>query len=180
MSLRHAVLFSFLLAMLAPYYEFVDRPRVRAVAPKTVQERLLELKSIEAITITRGGQRIRYEKTSDGRHYKLVEPAGRFVPEDLMEALAALLMEVRSVEVVSANPGDLAEFGLERPEATITIRSAESPKPITIFFGDDNPTHLAIYARIEGTSKVFLLGKNLEVYQTLMLEWVEGKQGKNA
>jgi len=28
--------------------------------------------------------------------------------------------------------------------------------------------------------KVFLLGRNLEYYQTLMFQWVEGKQGKNA
>jgi hypothetical protein len=27
---------------------------------------------------------------------------------------------------------------------------------------------------------VFLLGQNLEYYQSLMFQWIEGKQGKNA
>ena len=28
--------------------------------------------------------------------------------------------------------------------------------------------------------KVFLLGENIEYYQSLMFQWIEGKQGKNA
>ena len=37
-----------------------------------------------------------------------------------------------------------------------------------------------IYAQIEGVPKVFLLGENIEYYQSLMFQWIEGKQGKNA
>jgi hypothetical protein len=37
-----------------------------------------------------------------------------------------------------------------------------------------------VYAQIEGLPQVFLLGKNLQYYETLMFQWIEGKQGKNA
>jgi len=97
----------------------------------------------------------------------------------LMQALAALLINAKSVEVVSTNPNDLAQFGLNHPSGQLIIKNRDR-KPINIYFGSENPTGTAIYARIEGIPKVFLLGKNLEYYQTLMIQWVEGKQGKNA
>ena len=96
-----------------------------------------------------------------------------------MKALADLLEGAKTVEVVSTNPNDLAEFGLDKPKGELILEPA-SKKPINIFFGSENPTHTAVYARIEGVPKVFLLGANLQYYQTLMFQWVEGKQGKNA
>ncbi len=181
MNLRHAILFTVLIAILLPFYYYVDRPEVKtAAAAKVEQESLLNLKGIDALTLTRGDEKIRYERMSDGQHYKVVAPQGKFIPQDLMQALNSLLVNAKSVEVVSTNPNDVAEFGLDKPRGQIVIEAADKPKPINLYFGNENPTHTAIYAQIEGVPKVFLLGKNLEYYQRLMFEWVEGKQGKNA
>lgn len=180
MSARHAILFTILLAILVPFYYYVDRPEVKNAAAKVVEASLLNLKGIDALTLTRGDEKIRYERMSDGEHYKVVQPQGKFIPQDLMQALNSLLISAKSVEVVSTDPKDVAEFGLDKPRGEIVIEAADKPKPIDIFFGNENPTHTAIYAQIEGSPKVFLLGKNLEYYQRLMFEWVEGKQGKTA
>ncbi len=180
MSVRHAILFTILIAILLPFYYYVDRPGVKAAASRVEQESLLNLKGIDALTLTRGDEKIRYERMSDGQHYKVVQPQGKFIPQDLIQALNSLLIGAKSVEVVSTNPNDLAEFGLDKPRGQIVIEAADKPKPINIFFGNENPTHTAIYAQIEGSPKVFLLGRNLEYYQRLMFEWVEGKQGKTA
>lgn len=180
MSSRHAILFTLLIAILLPYYYFADRPEIKEAMVKSEQESLLNLKSVDSISLSRGDSKIRYEMTSDGRHYQVVEPQGKFIPQDLMQALVALLVNAKSVEVVSTNPNDLAEFGLDKPHGEILVQAADKAHPIDIYFGTENPTHTAIYARIEGNPKVFLLGKNLEYYQTLMFQWVEGKQGKNA
>ena len=180
MSLRHAILFSVLVAILVPYYLLVDRPQIKTAAIKSEQESLLNLQGVDAITVTRGNEKIRYEIMPDRQHYKLMAPQGKFIPQDLMQALASLLVNAKSVEVVSTNPNDLGEFGLDHPQGEIIVEAQGKPKPINIFFGAENPTHTAIYAQIEGIPKVFLLGKNLEYYQTLMFQWVEGKQGKNA
>lgn len=180
MSARHAILFTILIAILVPFYYYVDRPEVKSAAAKVEQESLLNLKGIDALTLTRGNEKIRYERMSDGEHYKVVQPQGKFIPQDLMQALNSLLINAKSVEVVSTNPNDLAEFGLDKPAGEIVIEAADKPKPINIFFGNENPTHTAVYAQIEGSPKVFLLGKNLDYYQRLMFEWVEGKQGKTA
>jgi hypothetical protein len=179
LSARHAMVFTILIAILLPFYRYVDRPGVKVAALKADQESLLKLSSVDSITIIRGDKTIQYQLTPDGKHWELVQPAGKFIPQDLMQALAALLINAKSVEVVSTNPSDLAQFGLNQPTGQLVIKSG-SRKPIDIYFGSENPTGTAVYARIEGTPKIFLLGKNLEYYQTLMIQWVEGKQGKNA
>jgi Domain of unknown function (DUF4340) len=180
LSPRHAILFSILIALAAPYYHFVDRPRPRIAAPSVERMRLLKVSEIDAVTITAGGQTVRFEKAPDGRSYKLVEPPNKFVPQDLMKAMVSLLIDAKSVEVVSTDPGDLAEFGLDRPRAEIAVRARSSRMPIVILLGADNPTGTAIYARIKGAPEVFMLGSDLDYYRTLMFEWIEGKQGKNA
>jgi hypothetical protein len=97
-----------------------------------------------------------------------------------MNAMVALLLNAKSVEVVAENSNDLAQFGLDHPKSEVIIEAPGRPQPIKLAFGNENPTHTAIYAQIEGTPKVFLLGENLEYYQSLMFQWIEGKQGKSA
>ncbi len=181
MSPRSAIIFTVLIAILLPYYYFVDRPELRLKElTASTQESLLDLPGgIDSLTVTRADEKVRYTRRSDGQ-YKVVEPDGKFVPQDLMKALTDLLEGAKTVEVVSTNPGDLAEFGLDRPKGELILESSSKKQPINIFFGNENPTHTAVYARIEGNPKVFLLGANLQYYQTLLFQWIEGKQGKNA
>jgi len=182
LSARPAIIFTAIFLLLLPIYRYYDRPADTAAAAKAQeeQESLLKLNGIDSITVKRGSESLRYDKTQDGKLYQLVEPQGKFVPQDLMQALASLLISAKQVEVVADNTKDLAQFGLDNPRSEMVINSANLPKPIHIFFGAENPTHTAIYAQIEGIPKVFLLGRNLEYYQSVMFEWVEGKQGKNA
>ena len=180
MSPLKAIVFTVLIAILLPYYYFIDRPELRLKQVAAAEESLLDLPGgIDAITVTRADEKVRYTRRSDGQ-YKVVEPDGKFVPQDLMKALADLLEGAKTVEVVSTNPNDLAEFGLDKPKGELILEATSKKQPISIFFGNENPTHTAVYARIEGIPKVFLLGANLEYYQNLMFQWVEGKQGKNA
>jgi hypothetical protein len=173
--------FTVLVGILMPYYYFVDRPALRLKGLAAPQESLLDLPGgIDSITITRGSEKVEYKKMADGQRYQLVAPDGKFVPQDLMKALADLLEGAKTVEIVSTNPNDVAEFGLDQPKGEVILQAASKKEPIDIVFGNENPTHTAVYAKINGSPKIFLLGANLEYYQTLMFQWVEGKQGKNA
>jgi len=180
-SPRPAILLTALILLLFAVYRYGERPDERArLRMQEQQESLLKLSGIDSLTVTRGSETLRYQKTSDGKLYQLVEPAGKFVPQDLMQAIANLLVSEKQVEVVSENINDLAQFGLDHPHMEMTVTGTGGAQPIHIFLGAENPTHTAVYARIEGIPKVFLLGRNLEYYQSVMFEWVEGKQGKNA
>jgi hypothetical protein len=178
---RPAIVYTIIFFILLPIYFWVQPTIKPAGAMTEQQESLLKLgNGIDAVTIDSGPESLKFQKTSDGKFYELVAPPGKFVPRDLMEALVSLLEGAKSVEVVAENTSDLSQFGLDHPKSTVTVVAPGHPQPIKIAFGNENPTHTAIYAQIEGVPKVFLLGENIEYYQSLMFQWIEGKQGKNA
>ena len=179
MSIRPAIFYTIAFFILLPIY-FWDRPSLKPVALSEQQESLLKLNDITGVELDRGNETLKFERADNSRPFQVVAPQGKFIPQDLMEALTQLLLTQKQVEVVSENSKDLGQFGLEQPETVMLIQSSGHPQPIKITFGAENPTHTAIYAQVEGKPQVFLLGKNIEYYGTLMFQWVEGKQGKNA
>jgi hypothetical protein len=179
-SFRHAIIFTVLIAVLLPYYLYVDQRSADTAEPVRRQDTILKLNSIDALTLIRGPRRVRYEKTADGKLYRVAEPANGFIPQDLMQAMAALLISAKEVEVVAEGPSDLREFGLDQPRAEIVVETPDAREPIHIYFGSLNPTHSAIYAQVRGQPKVFLLGRNADYYQSLIFQWIEGKQGRDA
>ena len=181
MSVRPAIFYTMAFFILLPIYFWIQPSIKPAGALEQKQESLLKLSGgIDAITVAAGPESLRFQKNKDGKFYDLVAPPGKFVPHDLMEAMVSLLTSAKSVEVVAEDTTDLAQFGLDHPKSEITIEAPGQPQPIKISFGNENPTHTAIYAQIQGIPKVFLLGQNIEYYQSLMFQWIEGKQGKNA
>ncbi len=181
MSARPAIFYTIVFFILLPTYYWVQPSIKPATALEQKEESLLKLGGgIDAITVVSGPESLRFQKTKDGKLYELVAPQGKFIPHDLMDAMVSLLTSAKSVEVVADDSTDLAQFGLDQPKSVVTIEAPGQPQPIKIAFGNENPTHTAIYAQIEGIPKVFLLGQNMEYYQSLMFQWIEGKQGKNA
>ncbi len=179
MSVRPAIFYTIAFFILLPIYFWIQPSVKPASALEEKQESLLKLNGIDAVTVVSGTESLRFQKDKDGKFYNLVAPQGKFVPHDLMEAMVSLLTSAKSVEVVAEDTSDLAQFGLDHPKSEVTIEST-GQQPVKIAFGNENPTHTAIYAQIEGIPKVFLLGQNIEYYQSLMFQWIEGKQGKNA
>jgi hypothetical protein len=178
---RPAIIYTIVFFILLPIYFWIQPSIKPAGALEEQQESLLKLnEGINAVKIVSGPESLKFQKTADGKFYEVVEPPGKFVPRDLMDALVSLMEGAKSVEVVAENTQDLSQFGLDHPKSVMTIDAPGHPQPITVAFGNENPTHTAIYAQVEGIPKVFLLGENLEYYQSLMFQWIEGKQGKNA
>jgi len=180
-STRPAIFYTIVFFILLPLYFWIQPSVKPEGALEEKQESLLKLDGgIDAITVSSGAESLKFQKTKDGKLYDVVAPPGKFIPHDLMDAMVSLLMNAKSVEVVAEDTTDLAQFGLDHPKTEVVIEAPGQPQPIKIAFGNENPTHTAIYAQIEGIPKVFLLGQNLEYYQSLMFQWIEGKQGKNA
>jgi hypothetical protein len=178
-NVRPAIFYTIAFFILLPIY-FWDRPSLKPVALSSQEESLLKLNDITSVEMDRGNESLKFERAGGGKQYQVVAPAGKFIPQDLMEALTQLLLTQKQVEVVAQNSQDLKQFGLDQPESVMTIQAPGHTEPIKITFGAENPTHTAIYAQVAGKPQVFLLGKNIEYYGTLMFQWVEGKQGKNA
>jgi hypothetical protein len=148
---RPAIFYTIIFFILLPIYYWSIPKIAPGEALQQKEESLLKLENgIDAVAITRPNEELRFQKAADGKLYQLVAPQG------------------------------LAQFGLDNPRSEITIEAKGKAQPIKLAFGNENPTHTAVYAQILGVPKVFLLGRNLDYYQGLMFQWIEGKQGKNA
>src|SRR6202030_1083764 len=112
---RPAILYTIVFFILLPIYFFIQPTIKPSVAlERERQESLLKLDGgIDAITLSSGPESLRFQKTSDGKQYQLVAPPGKFIPQDLMNAMVQLLQGAKSVEDVSGNANELEEFRLD-------------------------------------------------------------------
>ncbi len=115
---------------------------------------------VAALEVGAGPAR-RYFRLVPGRGWSL-EGADGAVPSELaahLETGLKLLRNSAPERIFAGSELDhqrLAEFGLEAPLLTVTVRSARGDS-MTVHFGKANPLGLARYARIEGRTEVMLL-----------------------
>ena len=67
-------------------------------------------------------------------------------------------------------PADLSPFGLDLPRSTLVLKTDSKSPPITLLLGERNPAVTAVYARLEGSPNVFLLGLTVKYYEELLFE----------
>jgi hypothetical protein len=175
---RPAILFSVLLVILLPFYFYVDRAKLHDIQVTDQKKaNLLDLKGVDGITLSRGTEKIHFQKTGDGKLFQVTTPVGAFVPQDLLTALSGLYLKSEEVEII-AEGGELSQYGLDRPVMVAEVTSPGKAAPIRLSFGNENPTHTATYAKLDNSPQIFLLGMDMKYYQDLIFEWLEGKQGK--
>ena len=125
MSARPAIFYTIVFFILLPVYFWIQPSVKPEGALEEKQESLLKLDGgIDAITVSSGAESLKFQKTKDGKLYDVVAPPGKFIPHDLMDALVALLMNAKSVEVVAEDTTDLAQFGLDHPKSEMSYRGA--------------------------------------------------------
>ena len=140
-----------------------DRSQPLAARPPFIEVAASEISTLD---IERGGQHLHAER-ADGS-WKVTVPAGSSAPADLVGAVVESLTSIPDVEVVSEAPPPSDDFGLNPPATTITLgRGAVAP--ITVRFGQLNPTSTAVYAQRGDSPRVYLLGRNLGYYLDLLL-----------
>ena len=73
--------------------------------------------------------------------------------------MTADISEMEVERVMSENPQDLSQYGLDKPEAEVT--AVASGKEYKILIGDESPVGLGRYVRRKGDPRVFLVRGNL-------------------
>ncbi|HEV2171542.1 MAG TPA: hypothetical protein VGR40_11370, partial [Candidatus Binatus sp.] len=128
MRTRPAIIYTIIFFILLPIYFWVQPTIKPAAALEQQQESLLKLGGgVDAITIESGPESLKFQKDKDGKFYNLVQPPGKFIPHDLMDALVSLLVGAKSVEVVAENSNDLSQFGLDHPKSVVTVEAPGHP-----------------------------------------------------
>jgi len=100
------------------------------------------------------------------------------IPERVDDFLVTLRDMVRLM-TVPASPHDLADFGLEKPWASIELQLRNGP-PIRLFLGNLNPAGTANYVRVGRNGPVVLTGALLRWELEKLIRALTGPGGGTA
>jgi hypothetical protein len=124
---------------------------------------------IESLTIERDAER--YQIVSTAQAWNLVVDKNQ-APADVAKAskLADDLSRLEALEYVTETPTpeQLAEFGLDKPTASVTVRSAVLAEPLTLQLGKPRPGKPETFAKLANGTSVF------SIPQTLALTLADG------
>jgi hypothetical protein len=110
--------------------------------------------------------RARFVRSAGG--WRVAAPAEGAAAADLLSAFLSALLEVEEAEVIPNGTGREGEFGLDRPTGRVVL-GREDGAPLRIVLGARNPSGTAVYARLEDSPEVVLLGLNVPYYLDLAL-----------
>ena len=80
--------------------------------------------------------------------------------------------------MIDKDPKDNTPFGLNPPHTTIVVQNKTGKEVATVSLGGTNPTSSAIYARIEPSPQVYLLGQSVSYYAQLVFEKANAKKNE--
>jgi hypothetical protein len=112
----------------------------------------------------------------DGQRWTVVEPVGLEVASDLLTSFVENLTPTKQIIMIDKDPKDTTPFGLNPPHTTIVVQNKTGEEVATVSLGGTNPTSSAIYARIEPSPQVYLLGQSVSYYAQLVFEKANGKK----
>jgi len=121
------------------------------------------------IRLMKNNQTIVYQKEEQGWWMK--EPMSIRGDEKAVDDIIQSIINVVECEPVTDNPSDLVQFGLDHPRMEISVHLEGVEEPRTLLFGNDNPTTITIYAKLEDSPRVFLVGS--------LIRWEVSKEFNN-
>jgi hypothetical protein len=158
MSPRVTVALAALVALVAVYIFAVDRP----MAQRAEQAKhLIQLSKDQITGVALESPKGRVELARlDATHWQLTRPvrvpAASFAVSDLLDAVTGLTPQ----RTLRGAGSDLAAYGLDKPVARLTLRTAGGP-PVTLEIGKASPVATALYARLVPGAAVYLVDSSL-------------------
>ena len=155
MSWRTGVLLVLIVAGLGGYYWYDTRylapaQEKRESAKGRVWE--IEPKDVEGVTLKRKADTVRLQRTGDG--WEMLEPVRARGDRSAVDGLLANLVTLKADREVDAKPAKPADFGLEPPEAEVTLTVKGRSAPVGLQVGARSPTGAWVFARETGKTAV--------------------------
>ena len=172
MKWRRVVLYYALFAVALVYYWGSEGTKGPQPEPSSNEPPLVDIPPDRLVEVhfVREGKRVRCAQ-EDGR-WRVVDPGGQRVPADLISSFVMALLETRAAEVIATEATEGGEFGLGTDALQVELYQRGRDAPVTVILGNRNPTETALYARVEGSPRVLLVGRILEYYVDRVFEEV--------
>jgi hypothetical protein len=172
MTWRRVILYYVLFAVALFYYWNSERrpSPVQEMAPQEPRLVDVSLDRLAELHLLRGEERVRCAR--QGAIWRVVYPTGARAPADLISSLVTTLAESRPAEVIAGRATDGSAFGLGSDALRVRLYEQGNNVPVTLILGKRNPTGTAVYAQVEGSPRVLLVGRILEYYVDRLFEEV--------
>ena len=174
MRWRQVVLLYAVAVALGGWYQVVERRPPEA--PKTNSRRPflnLDAQGLREVRVRRADSVMVSRR--DAGVWVVVEPAGGFVPSDLITAFTNALAGAEEIARVADPTDDAKQYGLDERASRIEIIPANGD-PIVVVLGQTNPTGTAVYARRDAAPEVILVGRNIRYYEDLIFEALSARE----
>jgi hypothetical protein len=170
MTWRRVALYYLLFGVALAYYVASERrPAPEAPAPGIALVSI-PLGRLGDVLLIRDKERVRCRQES-GR-WRVVEPSDALAPADLISTFVITLVETHAAELIGERGKDGTAFGLGEDAIRVELYERGHDRPVTVLLGARNPTETAIYATVEGSSRVLLVGRVLQYYVGRIFEEV--------
>jgi Domain of unknown function (DUF4340) len=127
----------------------------------SVQGRLwtIEPKDVEVLTIKRKADTVKLKRAGDG--WEMLEPVKTRANSGAVNETVTGLATARVDREIDPNPAKPGDFGLEPPEALVTLEVKGQAAPLTLAVGGKNPTGVWVYAREGSKPAVVAIGDSV-------------------
>jgi hypothetical protein len=117
-----------------------------------------DTKDVTAVELKRSGEAVKLQR--EGDNWQLVEPVKARGSRTAVDEVLANVLTAKIDREIDPNPKSLADFGLDKPAAEVTLTLKEG-KTLGLLLGAKNPTGVWVYARERDKPAVFVLGESV-------------------
>jgi hypothetical protein len=148
---------------LGGYIYFVEMQRDPMADAESTREKVFTLTpgAIEQVEVTNAAAETTALARTDG-NWVITAPARTEADTVEVSTVVSSIESLEQTRVVAEAPDSAAPFGLEPARMTIAFQTADDTTPRRLLIGNKTPTGGDLYAKVEGSSKVFLIGGYLE------------------
>jgi len=119
----------------------------------------MQQEELGSIMIEHNGRKVGLERT--GGTWMVTSSPGSGVNQDTVNSLVSAIMDTVVINMVEEHPANPAQYGFDKPDFSITLSSQQGQAPCTVLIGNDSPTSTSMYAMIESSGSVLLIGTYL-------------------
>jgi hypothetical protein len=113
---------------------------------------------VTEVAITRSGETLRARREGEG--WELLEPLKARGNRGQIDEVVTTITTAKMDREIAASPPSLAEFGLDKPAAEVTL-SLKDGKQVGLALGAKGPTGVWVYAREKDKPGVFVVGESV-------------------
>jgi uncharacterized protein DUF4340 len=161
MRWQPTAILALLLALLGGFYYVYEvrlGPGREEAAARKGRVFSADTKDVTELEVKRDGETVRLKR--EGEQWALLAPVRARGSRPAVDETLANVLTAKIDREIDPNPKSLADFGLDRPAAELTL-TLKDGKTLGLTLGAKNPTGVWVYAREQGKPAVFVLGESV-------------------